>query len=29
MAGQWGLSKLIVFWDDNRISIDGPTDLAF
>ncbi|APD09940.1 MULTISPECIES: transketolase [Thermus] len=29
LAGQWGLSKLIVFWDDNRISIDGPTDLAF
>ena len=29
LAGQWKLSKLIVFWDDNRISIDGPTDLAF
>lgn len=29
LAGHWGLSKLIVFWDDNRISIDGPTDLAF
>ncbi len=29
LAGTWGLSKLIVFWDDNRISIDGPTDLAF
>ncbi len=29
LAGQWRLSKLIVFWDDNRISIDGPTDLAF
>ncbi|WP_337844042.1 transketolase [Thermus sp.] len=29
LAGAWGLSKLIVFWDDNRISIDGPTDLAF
>ncbi len=29
LAGQWGLGKLIVFWDDNRISIDGPTDLAF
>jgi transketolase len=29
LAGTWGLSKLIVFWDDNRISIDGSTDLAF
>ncbi len=29
LAGLWGLSKLIVFWDDNRISIDGPTGLAF
>lgn len=29
LAGHWGLSKLIVFWDDNRISIDGPTGLAF
>ncbi|GLV48316.1 transketolase [Thermus sp. LT1-2-5] len=29
LAGHWKLSKLIVFWDDNRISIDGPTDLAF
>lgn len=23
LAGTWGLSKLIVFWDDNGISIDG------
>ena len=23
LAGTWGLAKLIVFWDDNRISIDG------
>ncbi|MEM1179927.1 MAG: transketolase [Acidobacteriota bacterium] len=29
MAGHLGLSKLKVFWDDNRISIEGSTDLAF
>lgn len=23
LAGHWGLSKLIVFYDDNKISIDG------
>jgi transketolase len=23
LAGTWGLGKLIAFWDDNRISIDG------
>lgn len=23
LAGTWGLGKLIVFWDDNSISIDG------
>ncbi|MCE1252630.1 MAG: transketolase [Anaerolineae bacterium] len=28
LAGHWGLGKLIVFYDDNRISIDGPTSLS-
>ena len=23
LAGTWGLGKLIAFWDDNGISIDG------
>ena len=23
LAGTWGLGKLIAFWDDNSISIDG------
>ena len=26
LAGTWGLNKLIAFWDDNHISIDGDTD---
>jgi transketolase len=26
LAGTWGLSKLIVFWDDNGISIDGHVE---
>jgi transketolase len=25
LAGTWGLGKLIAFWDDNNISIDGHT----
>jgi transketolase len=28
IAGHLRLNKLIVFWDDNSISIDGPTSLA-
>jgi len=28
LAGYLRLNKLIVFWDDNSITIDGPTDLA-
>jgi transketolase len=28
MAGHLKLGKLIVFWDDNSISIDGPTNLS-
>ncbi|MCX7176765.1 MAG: transketolase [Proteobacteria bacterium] len=26
LAGTWGLSKLIAFWDDNGISIDGHVE---
>jgi transketolase len=29
LAGHLRLGKLIYLYDDNRISIDGPTDLAF
>ena len=29
LAGTWQLSKLIVFWDDNGISIDGEVDNWF
>lgn len=26
LAGTWGLNKLVCFWDDNHISIDGNTN---
>lgn len=29
IAGHWGLGKLIVLYDDNLISLDGETNLAF
>ena len=29
LAGHLGLGKLVVLYDDNRITIDGTTDLAF
>ncbi len=29
LAGHWKLGKLIVLYDDNKITIDGSTDLAF
>jgi transketolase len=29
LAGHLGLAKLIVFYDDNSVSIDGPTELSF
>ncbi len=29
LAGTLGLNKLIVFYDDNLISLDGPTELSF
>ncbi len=28
LAGHLGLGKLVVLWDDNSISIDGPTSLS-
>src|SRR5690554_1643453 len=29
LAGHLGLGKLVVLYDDNKVTIDGPTDLAF
>ncbi len=29
LAGHWGLGRLIVLYDDNKITIDGETRLAF
>ena len=29
MAGHWGLDNLVWLYDDNKITIDGSTDLAF
>ncbi|RZC80506.1 hypothetical protein C5167_043087 [Papaver somniferum] len=29
LAGHWGLGKLIAFYDDKHISIDGDTEIAF
>lgn len=29
LAGHLGLDRLCVFWDDNRITIDGTTDISF
>ena len=29
LAGHWGLSNLIWLYDDNKITIDGDTELAF
>ena len=29
LAGHLGLGKLVVFWDDNRITIDGTTEISF
>ncbi|MFO8071530.1 MAG: transketolase [Polyangia bacterium] len=29
LAGHLGLGRLVALYDDNRVTIDGPTDLAF
>jgi transketolase len=29
LAGHLGLERLVIFWDDNKITIDGSTELSF
>jgi transketolase len=29
LAGLWGLDNLVLVWDDNRITIDGDTQISF
>jgi transketolase len=29
LAGEWQLARLIVLYDDNDVTLDGPTDLSF
>ncbi|CAN6191583.1 unnamed protein product [Urochloa humidicola] len=29
LAGHWGLGKLVAFYDDNHISVDGDAEIAF
>ncbi|MEO1289790.1 MAG: transketolase, partial [Chloroflexota bacterium] len=29
LAGHWGLGKLIYLYDDNKITLDGDTDMTF
>ncbi len=29
LAGHWGLNKLIVLYDDNQTTLDGPADMTF
>ncbi|HEY7728989.1 MAG TPA: transketolase [Candidatus Eisenbacteria bacterium] len=29
LAGHWGLGNLVYLYDDNRVSIEGPTGIAF
>jgi transketolase len=29
LAAHWALGRLVVFWDDNRITIDGTTEISF
>jgi transketolase len=29
LAGHWGLGKLVVLYDDNKTTLDGPADMTF